>query len=192
MLNEYGLISTCRERCPITKFSSTLHSFRTSTLLIFIAIKVPWGVGPFERWCHPTSSLAEPQRRWGGPGVRTNGTKSKILLNELHLFKIVCTNHTLKNLYTCQNWKLLNYFNYLCLLALHYNKQELCCYCRFILIFIVQDTFQLSNCPNPETRIRHSLLSNPSILINRIWHHLRWWWWRKTTCSKKLIHQDMK
>ena len=82
MLNEYGLISTCRERCPITKFSSTLHSFRTSTLLIFIAIKVLWGVGPFERWCHPTSSLAEPQRRWGGPGVRTNGTKSKILLNE--------------------------------------------------------------------------------------------------------------
>ena len=26
--------------------------------------------------------MAEPQRRWGGPGVKTNGTKSKILLNE--------------------------------------------------------------------------------------------------------------
>ena len=55
------------------------------------------------------------------------------------------------------------------LLALHFNKLELCCYCRFILIFIVKDTH---NCPNLETRIRHSLISNPILLIYRIWHHL--------------------
>ena len=30
------------------------------------------------------------------------------------------------------------------LLALQYNKPDLCCYCRFILIFVVKDTQKLS------------------------------------------------
>ena len=61
------------------------------------------------------------------------------------------------DLYKYQNQS-INRSKLYSLLALHYNKLELCCYCRFILIFMVKDT---PNCPNLETRNRKPVFVIP-------------------------------
>ena len=72
-------------------------------------------------------------------------------------------------------------------MALHYNKLELCCYWRFIHIFMVKD-----KSPNPGTRNRKPVLvipcsQTPTFWYIELWHHLRWWWWREWPVVKNYL-----
>ena len=91
------------------------------------------------------------------------------------------------DLYKYQNQS-INRSKLYSLLALHYNKLELCCYCRFILIFMIKDTS-----PNPGTRNRKPVLvipcsPTPTFWYIEIWHHLRWWWWREWPVVKNYLY----